>query len=289
MKKFVCKVWGHVHEGTAAPDICPVCKAPASEFAEQPAKKGMFSDKNGNPYIIMYSTVMVVVVATLLAVAALGLQARQNANMLNEKKQAILSSLAADGADYNEFVSAYAVDAEGRKIENISADETLQLLFDLKGAFENGTYPVFEAADGRVVVPVTGTGLWGPIWGYVALEKDMNTVAGVVFGHQGETPGLGAEIATPKHWAQYVGKTVFEDNELVAVKLKKGGATPGSMHEVDAISGGTKTSDGVTAMLYNSMEHYLPLLEAKRKAAVEQVVFAPVRDESNEENVENNE
>ena len=60
-------------------------------------------------------------------------------------------------------------------------------------------------------------------------------------------------------------------------------------HEVDAISGGTKTSDGVTAMLYNSMEHYLPLLEAKRKAAVEQVVFAPVRDESNEENVENNE
>ena len=60
------------------------------------------------------------------------------------------------------------------------------------------------------MVPVTGTGLWGPIWGYVALEKDMNTVAGVVFGHQGETPGLGAEIATPKHWAQYVGKTVFE-------------------------------------------------------------------------------
>ena len=65
--------------------------------------------------------------------------------------------------------------------------------------------------------------------------------------------------------------------------------SPGIEHEVDAISGGTKTSDGVTAMLYNSMEHYLPLLEAKRKAAVEQVVFAPVRDESNQENVGNNE
>ena len=243
-------------------------------------------NKNSNIYIIVYATVMVVVVATLLAVAALSLQKRQNENMLGEKKQAILSSLAADGADYNEFVSAYAVDAEGRKIENISADETLQLLFDLKGAFENGTYPVFEAADGRVVVPVTGTGLWGPIGGYVALEKDMNTVAGVVFGHQGETPGLGAEIATPKHWAQYVGKTVFEDNELVAVKLKKGGATPGSMHEVDAISGGTKTSDGVSAMLYNSLTAYLPFLTERIAAQAPAQAEETVRDEelSNELN-----
>ena len=241
-------------------------------------------NKNSNIYIIVYATVMVVVVATLLAVAALSLQARQNENMLGEKKQAILSSLAADGADYNQFVSAYAVDAEGRKIENISADETLQLLFDLKGAFENGTYPVFEAVDGRVVVPVTGTGLWGPIWGYVALEKDMNTVAGVVFGHQGETPGLGAEIATPKHWAQYVGKTVFEGDELVAVKLKKGGATPGNMHEVDAISGGTKTSDGVSAMLYNSLNAYLPFLTERIAAAAATEETAAGEELSNESN-----
>lgn len=241
-------------------------------------------NKNSNIYIIVYATVMVVVVATLLAVAALSLQARQNENMLGEKKQAILSSLAADGADYNQFVSAYAVDAEGRKIENISADETLQLLFDLKGAFENGTYPVFEAVDGRVVVPVAGTGLWGPIWGYVALEKDMNTVAGVVFGHQGETPGLGAEIATPKHWAQYVGKTVFEGDELVAVKLKKGGATPGNMHEVDAISGGTKTSDGVSAMLYNSLNAYLPFLTERIAAAAAAEETAAGEELSNELN-----
>ena len=66
-----------------------------------------------------------------------------------------------------------------------------------------------EAKDGRVVLPVYGVGLWGPIWGYVALQKDMNTIAGVVISHSGETPGLGAEIATPKHWAQYVGKTIF--------------------------------------------------------------------------------
>ncbi len=280
MKKFVCKVCGHVHEGTAAPDICPVCKAPASEFAEQPAKKGMFSDKNGNPYIIMYSTIMVVVVATLLAVAALGLQSRQNANMLNEKKQAILQSLfaaeaaAADtdasdfiagkGLAYDSFIEASVLDAEGRATEG---EDVFALLGDLKASFDAGKYPIFAAEDGRVVIPVTGSGLWGPVWGYVALEKDMNTVAGIVLDHKGETPGQGAEIATPKFQSYFVGKKIFEGDEFVSVALRKGGASAERIdHEVDAISGGTKTSDGVTAMLRNSLSHYLPYLEARRAA-----------------------
>ena len=73
-KKFKCNVCGYIHEGDAAPANCPVCGVPASEFTElKPEKKGLFSDKNGNAYIIMYSTVMVVIVATLLALAALGL------------------------------------------------------------------------------------------------------------------------------------------------------------------------------------------------------------------------
>ena len=71
-KKFKCNVCGYIHEGDAAPANCPVCGVPASEFTElKPEKKGLFSDKNGNAYIIMYSTVMVVIVATLLALAAL--------------------------------------------------------------------------------------------------------------------------------------------------------------------------------------------------------------------------
>jgi len=91
-KKFKCTVCGYIHEGDAAPEKCPVCMAPASAFVElkDEKKKGLFSDKNGNAYIIMYSTVMVVIVATLLAVAALSLQSRQYANELNEKKQSIL-------------------------------------------------------------------------------------------------------------------------------------------------------------------------------------------------------
>ena len=280
-RKFRCNVCGYIHEGAAAPDKCPVCAAPASEFTEiTEKKKGLFSDTNSNAYIILYSTVMVVIVATLLALAALGLQKRQYENELNEKKQAILASLSASDQRYDEFIDAYVVDKNGARIDG---EDVFALLNDLPGAYAAGKFPVFEARDGRVGVPVTGMGLWGPIWGYVALEKDMNTVAGVIMAHKGETPGLGAEISTAKYQANFVGKTIFEGDKFVSVTLRKGGAKDPA-HEVDAISGGTKTSDGVTAMLYNSLANYLPLLEAKRRAAAEQVVLAPVSDESNDEN-----
>ena len=280
-RKFRCNVCGYIHEGAAAPDKCPVCAAPASEFTEiTEKKKGLFSDTNSNAYIILYSTVMVVIVATLLALAALGLQKRQYENALNEKKQAILASLSASDQRYDEFIDAYVVDKNGARIDG---EDVFTLLNDLPGAYAAGKFPVFEARDGRVVVPVTGMGLWGPIWGYVALEKDMNTVAGGIMAHKGETPGLGAEISTAKYQANFVGKTIFEGDKFVSVTLRKGGAQAPA-HEVDAISGGTKTSDGVTAMLYNSLANYLPLLEAKRRAAAEQVVLAPVSDESNDEN-----
>ena len=280
-RKFRCNVCGYIHEGAAAPDKCPVCAAPASEFTEiTEKKKGLFSDTNSNAYIILYSTVMVVIVATLLALAALGLQKRQYENELNEKKQAILASLSASDQRYDEFIDAYVVDKNGARIDG---EDVFTLLKDLPGAYAAGKFPVFEARDGRVVLPVTGSGLWGPIWCYVALEKDMNTVAGVIMAHKGETPGLGAEISTAKYQANFVGKTIFEGDKFVSVTLRKGGAKDPA-HEVDAISGGTKTSDGVTAMLYNSLANYLPLLEAKRRAAVEQVVYAPVMEESNDEN-----
>lgn len=266
-KKFRCNVCGYVHEGDAAPEKCPVCGAPASEFTEvKSEKKSWLHDKNNNVYIVVYATVMVVVVAALLAVTALSLQGRQRANTLNEKKEAILASLGATEQNYDEYIAAYAVDAQGERIESVSADEALQMLSDLKKAEAAAAYPVFEAADGRIVLPVNGTGLWGPIWGYVALEKDMNTVAGAVFGHQGETPGLGAEIAAEKYQRKFVGKKIFDGAQFVSIVLRKGGAQDPE-HEVDAITGGTKTSDGVTAMLKTSLGHYLPLLEARREAS----------------------
>ena len=240
-------------------------------------------NKNSNLYIVIYSTVMVVVVATLLAVAALALKSRQDANILNEKKEAILSSLSLQGQNYDEVIEAFVVNEQGEKIEG---QDPLQLLFDLKTAFAENTLPVFKAEDGRIVVPVSGVGLWGPMWGYVALEKDMNTISGIVLDHAGETPGLGAEVATPKHQAMYKGKTIFEGDEFVSVTLRKGGAKDAN-HEVDAISGGTKTSDGVTAMLKSSLGAYLPLLKASNEPA-HNCEGCP-KTECETKNVENNE
>ena len=284
-KKFKCNVCGYIHEGDAAPATCPVCAAPASEFTEvtEPKKKGLLGDTNSNAYIVLYSTVMVVIVAVLLAVAALALKPRQDANDLNEKKRNILASLSAEGESYDEFIDAYVVDAQGGRVDG----DVFALLNDLPGAFAAGKFPIFESKDGRVVIPVTGMGLWGPVWGYVALEKDMNTIAGIIMAHKGETPGLGDEIATPKYQSKFVGKTIFEGDQFVSVTLRKGGAKDPA-HEVDAISGGTKTSDGVTAMLYNSLKNYLPLLESKRQSEPEPAPAA-TEEESNEENAESHE
>ncbi len=221
-------------------------------------------NKNSNVYIIIYSTVMVVVVAFCLAFTALSLKPLQDKNILNEKQQAILKSLGeADGASYDDLITAFAVDKNGNKVEGISGDAALDMLADLKTTFEGEAFPIFQTKDGRVVVPVFGNGLWNSIWGYVALEPDMNTVSGIVLDHAGETPGLGAEIATAKHQAQYVGKKIFEGDNFVAIKLVKGGATEANIdHEVDAISGGTKTGDGVSAMLFNSLNNYVSFFKS---------------------------
>ena len=284
-KKFKCNVCGYIHEGDAAPATCPVCAAPASEFTEvtEPKKKGLLGDTNSNAYIVLYSTVMVVIVAVLLAVAALALKPRQDANDLNEKKRNILASLSAENESYDQFIDAYVVDKQGNRVDG----DVFALLNDLPTAFADGKFPIFESKDGRVVIPVTGMGLWGPVWGYVALEKDMNTIAGIIMAHKGETPGLGDEIATPKYQSKFVGKTIFEGDQFVSVTLRKGGAKDPA-HEVDAISGGTKTSDGVTAMLYNSLKNYLPLLESKRQSEPEPAPAA-TEEESNEENAESHE
>lgn len=272
-KKFICKVCGYVHEGDAAPEKCPVCNAPASEFVEQ-KPKGLFSDVNSNAYIILYSVVMVVLVAALLAVASFSLQDRQNANILNEKQQQIVKALGEDPltVKYGDVIAeAQILDADGKPVAGKSEADVFAALQDMRSTLDAGEYPIFKAKNGCVVIPVYGAGLWDAIWGYIALEPDLNTVKGIVIDHKGETPGLGAEIASAPHQALYVGKTIFDnDGKFVSITLKKGGANsndPNYAHEVDAITGGTKTSDGVTAMLHDCLEKYIPYIEANKQAA----------------------
>ena len=220
---------------------------------------------NSNAYIIVYSVVMVVIVAVLLAVTSLSLQERQGENILNEKKQQIVKALGENPATaaYGDVVAeAVMLDKNGNKIEGKNDADIFNALGDLTASFEAGEFPLFKAANGSVVIPVYGAGLWGPVWGYIALEPDMNTVKGIVMDHSGETPGLGAEITTDKVQSSFVGKTIIEGNDFVSVSMRKGGAT--NNHEVDAISGGTKTCDGVNAMLKDGLQGYLPYINANK-------------------------
>ncbi|MBO7194887.1 MAG: FMN-binding protein [Alistipes sp.] len=220
---------------------------------------------NSNAYIIIYSVVMVVVVAVLLAVTSLSLQGRQSENILNEKKQQIVKALGEDPATsaYADVVAEAAMlDKNGNKIEGKNDADIFNALGDLTASFEAGEFPIFKAANGCVVIPVYGAGLWGPVWGYIALEPDMNTVKGIVMDHSGETPGLGAEITTANVQNSFKGKTIFEGADFVSVSMRKGGAT--NNHEVDAISGGTKTCDGVNAMIKTGLEGYLPFINANK-------------------------
>lgn len=243
-------------------------------------------NKNSNAYIIIYATVMIVIVAVLLSVASLSLKSRQQANVVVEKQGAILASIGLGGdadkvkdktkyirGEYTKYIiDSYAVDGNGDRVEGV---EAFGLLDQLKAEYDKPQaerqLPVFTAKleDGKTlnILSVYGAGLWGPIWGYVALESDWDTIYGAVFDHKGETPGLGAEISTPAFSGQFRGKMIFEQGQFVGIVILKGvGASTGNNHAVDAISGGTITSRGVEEMLRSCMEAYLPLIEKNKKA-----------------------
>ena len=109
------------------------------------------------------------------------------------------------------------------------------------------------------IIPLRGTGLWGPIWGYISLEDDFNTVYGATFDHKSETPGLGAEISESPFQKQFEGKEIMEGDKFVSVNVwKTTFKSPlGAEHRVDGISGGTITSDGTGEMLKNCIAPYV--------------------------------
>ncbi len=135
--------------------------------------------------------------------------------------------------------------------------------------FELPIYKVNKDGEIIYIFPLLGTGLWGPIWGNIALSDDLNTIVGVTFDHKGETPGLGSEIITDDFTNQFIGKKIFDDNnQFTSIIVKKGGvktlAQDQQIHGVDAISGGTITCNGVNDMLKDVIESYLPYIEKQK-------------------------
>ena len=236
----------------------------------------MAINKNSNVYIIIYTVVMVVIVGALLAFLATSLKDKQDANVLNEQKTSIMKAFGEAEANFDEVVTIGSItDGEFVVVEDAAA--TFELLGDRKAlaAIENNL-PIFKLEKEDVVkyvLPIVGKGLWGDIWGYVSLQQteDNVVITGIVMDHAGETPSLGAEIATERVQAAFAGKKLYNAEGAFAVRMQKGGAQ--NEHQVDAITGGTKTCDGVNAMLAESIakyEAFLKVAEAEAEADVEE-------------------
>lgn len=241
--------------------------------------KGM--DRNSNAYTFMYASGLVIIVAMLLAIASTALKPAQTKNVETEKKIDILRSIGkAEGVDQAKNKHAFVAETFDKYIPeqlvvNYNGDSisglkafNVDLKVELAKPLEQRNLPIYKARldDGstKYIIPLRGRGLWGPIWGYVALNDDLNTIFGATFAHQGETPGLGAEISTSEFQEQFKGKTIFQGDSILtftSVKVVKGGAIPNDPHGVDAISGGTITSKGLESMLYDCLWGYQKYFE----------------------------
>ena len=224
-------------------------------------------NKQSNTYTIVYASVMVILVAAVLAVTSLSLKDKQTRNIEIDKMKQILSSVhiaaTADDAQtlYKKYiVDSFVLDDRGGHVDGVDAF-AVDVAVQVKLPADRRQLPVFvcrlDNGQQKYIVPMYGAGLWGPIWGYLAVDADGNTVYGAYFAHQGETPGLGAEIETEAFSGQFVGKHLFIAGDFKSVAVETKGQKPLDGAEyVDAISGGTITSKGVQAMLLNSLEPY---------------------------------
>lgn len=176
-----------------------------------------------NTYIFIYSAALVVVAALILTIVSVSLKPLQQKNQAAETKQMILKTIGVEATRDN---------ADALYAQHITE--------------QDGYY----AYSGGIVLPLRGTGLWGPIWGYLALDGS-STVVGAIFDHKGETPGLGGEISSEKFAQQFIGKKM--DSQPIALRKN---ADRNNAYEVDAISGGTMTSNGVTDMLAKAFDDY---------------------------------
>ncbi len=199
---------------------------------------------NSNSYIIIYSAVLVVVVAFLLAFVFQALKPKQDANVALDVKKQILNSLNLRGLDGQEAEQKYAevvvseVEKDGVKYYGCKIDGQTKYVFPLKGM-----------------------GLWGGISGFISVDEDLNTIYGAYFNHEGETAGLGAEIKDSQAWQEkFQGKKILDENGNVAIAVVKKVENPAS--EVDCVTGATLTSNGVSDMLRDGLVKGVKLLQA---------------------------
>ena len=207
---------------------------------------------NSNTYTVIYSIILVVIVAAVLAFAAMFLKPMQEANVKKDTIGQILTAATVNGEDIlatyqKEIESAILVDMNGNKVGDLdvaSCEVYDNSALKRQIAADSKALPVYIFKNGITVVPCYGAGLWGPIWGYIGLEGDLKTIKAVCFGHKGETPGLGAKIADEPSFAEaFVGQQVGSGNVLFEILKPANRQT--ERNGVDAISGATITSQAL--------------------------------------------
>jgi len=242
-------------------------------------------------YILRFVLIMTTVVALVLALMSTALKPIHESNEAIYNKRAIISAI---GNKLDKTVA----EMSDEEVENIFKENITQKVIDVEGNFlseeevmdrgykagkaENvdmakerkkdeadRIYPIYEYENGDenyAIISVRGSGLWDAIWGNIAIDEDMNTIVGASFDHQGETPGLGAEIKdNPKYALNFISKKIFDENGgYVSITSRKGGAVDPD-HDVDGITGATVTADGVTKMMKKGVKRYLPYLKSNEK------------------------
>lgn len=235
----------------------------------------MAINKDSNGYTFGFAIVLVVVVGAILSLLAMGLKPMREANGVQKKQLDILSAfvnLDSEGINrknvadkFKEFVNlddAVVLDMNGEIKEGLKAfDVDIQTEYKDKNLKETDkNYPLFIAKqDGKTlyVIPVVGKGLWGPIWGNICVDEDMNTVKGASFGHKGETPGLGAEITQQFFIDRWIGEKLSNENgDFTPFEIVKDGSGASLEKKVDGITGGTITSKGVEEMANRCLAVY---------------------------------
>lgn len=198
---------------------------------------------NSNIYTFVYMTVVVIIVAVLLAVVSQALAPKQQANILLDKQKQILGALKIDYSTGD------------------PADIYMALVNDTLNYGEQEVYVANLNGATKYILPLSGKGLWGGIGGYLALDADKNTIYGVNFNHESETPGLGAKIVEMPFREQFEGKHIRNAaGEVVSVAVLKAGKHAEGQEQVDAISGATITSSGVSTMLEVNLGEYAEFL-----------------------------
>ena len=230
-------------------------------------------NKQSNVYTIVYITMLVVVVGAALALTAMSLKEKQDDNARADKMGQILQAVRLTSprdrviSDFQKYITdQFVVNSAGPKVYGAEAFG-IDVAAEAKKPVGERLLPVYVCAipdaGTKYILPLAGMGLWGPIWGYVSFDADGSTIYGAFFDHQGETPGLGAEIAKPQFSDQFQGLSVEKDGVFTPVTVVKNGQKPdGAGDYVDGISGGTITSLGVASMLDDCLTPYKAFLES---------------------------